>query len=311
MALTFRELRPDDRFPSEDPAFRWRAERNPAGTITLGAFEGEEPRAACSLVLHDLWAAGKERKFGELIELRGGPELILCVRGLLEEHGHPKAATVVYAWPSAAHGRMLERMQRFETVRSETWLKRDVSRAPAAAETEPSVETLSAFDEQARWLFDRCAGAFGAAVVRDAAFLNWRFDDDAGVSFLRLGVRDGEGILRGYAVLEARPTEGEVRLVDWLVPADEPEVGERLQVAASAAARAAGAHTLATVLVPWSPWFTRFQTWGYRVEPARSFLLAKSSVRKLDDLWLRDGWWTTLADRSGLSGAMLGGWETS
>ncbi len=119
---------------------------------------------------------------------------------------------------------------------------------------------------------------------RSSAGRGWRLSFESRVLLLSL--------LGGSAGTE--DAREEWAIVDWLVPPAEPEVGELLLRAA--VARAHGARRLVLRLPPWSPWFGVFQVWGFLVAPARRFLLVKSFLRKLDDLWLRDSWWTTLSD---------------
>jgi len=301
MALEFRRVEPGDLAAvraAVDPArsleaWRWAYAENPGGSAGYAAFDGGAVVAHVGLISRRVWAAGKERGFAELTDLheaRPG-HLALCAKALLEERGGPKGDTVVYGWPEGPAAGIATRLLGFETIRTETLLVREVGPGPAASE---EVEALERCDEQLRWLFDRCAGELGALTIRDAAWMNWRYVDRPDRSYELLGVRDDEGVLRGVAVLA--PRSKALALVDWLVPSDEPDVGERLLRAALASARRAGVEALETVLVPESPWFARAQAWGFRVRPARRFLLAKSFVRKLDDLWLRESWWTTLGD---------------
>ena len=305
MDLEFRPIRSEDE-PGGSAERSWLRAANPAGTHTLAAFQGDRRLASATLVQRRVWAVGKERCFGELVGLEGSRELVLVLRGLLDAHGGPAGATVVYGRPDATHGKLLGRMLGFETVRSETLLLRELdggadgSDAPRAAPAD--VERLARFDDDARWLFERCSGEFGAAAIRDASYLNWRFCERPERDYVVLGVRDAERVLRGYAVLArgtsllAGGTGEEWALADWLVPPAEAGVGELLLRGALAEVRAARGRRLVLLLPEWSPWFDVFQTWGFLVAPARSFLLAKSSTRRFDDLWLRESWWTTLSD---------------
>ena len=119
---------------------------------------------------------------------------------------------------------------RYEVVRTQTVLAREPD---PAGEAPPEVERLERFDHQARWLYDRCAGAFGASTIRDAEYLNWRFVENPFHDYTLYGVRDAQGVLRGYAVYRLAdwklPRMGVI--VDWLVPPGErpwPLHGRRL-----------------------------------------------------------------------------------
>jgi hypothetical protein len=293
MDAVFREIAPGEA-SSVRADGAWAYGANPAGSRAFAAFEGERLVAHCGAIGQRVWAGGRERRFAQLVDLveeRPG-HLALVARGLVDEVGGPKDTVVLYGWPGPAEARIAERLLGFETVRTETRLVRTTGNG--VPDVPADVEELERFDEQARWLFDRCAGDFGASAIRDAAFLDWRFVDRPGRTYRRLAVRDPEGVLRGYAVLDLEREDA--RLVDWLVPPEEPEVGEALVFGSLATARAAGRPSLATRLPPWSPWFERLQRWGFRAHRDEDFLLARGFTRRFDDLWLREQWWTTLAD---------------
>ena len=317
MELTYRDVEPGDgeavlaaRNEVLHPAlfgdtWRWAFTENPNGRRAFGAFEGDAARAHWSWIPQRMWIAGKERTGGEVVEgfeAQSGRGLYaLTAQALIEAHGGPKGSMLLWRWPDAGEAKVLGGLLGFETIRTDVWLVREVGRGASPGDS-AGLRPIERFDEQARWLWDRCAGAFGASVIRDADFLNWRFVDRPGAAFVRLGVHDAEGVLRGYVVY-APPTPrtvGRGWIVDWLCPPDEPEVGEALLGGALAQAAADGARWLATLLVPWSPWFETFQRRGFVAEAPGRYLLARSFIRKFDDLWLRDGWWYTLADSADL-----------
>jgi len=272
----------------------------PAGTREWAAFEDGEVRAWCAAPSRTVWMDGREVRFTELTDVvarEGGGELA---------HGdawrQAAAATlgaeedlVQYAFPTECSWEAGERFDGFDIVRTQHVL---VQPATAPAERPPEVEIVSAFDHTFRWLWERCAGAFGASVIRDDALLRWRFSRASGRDYRVLATRDGNGVPRGYAVYSPAPwwTPGGAVLVDWLVPPEEVEVGKLLLRALRAEAQADGRSSLATTLVEWSPWFESFQRSGYAVHPSPLFLVARSAARRFDHLWLRDHWWVTLAD---------------
>lgn len=197
---------------------------------------------------------------------------------------------------------------RFELVRNQLVLVRVPGRGPLEAPAE--VCGLPRFDEQARWVFDRCAGGWGAAVVRDAAYLNARFPT-AGPRRrgtrgpVRLGVRDGEGLLRGYAVLvpgraPRRLSVGRwarvLWIADWLVPHEESEVARLLHDAVLALARARRVAAVLAVAPEWSRHFERLQAWDWIAEPSDRLLAVRSASPVHDMHWLRDHWWFQAAE---------------
>ncbi len=322
MAIEIREFRPGDepallralneccrrehpragqRTPEE---WRWAFGENPAGRRIWLALDGERVLAHHAAMPRKVWL-GREALFAELVDCFGPSARGLQKEGLYvrlgralgENHGGAGGDAVHYGFPSGerewrlANGRLDQ-----EVVRDLSLLVRTCADAPGERPRE--VETLERFDEQARWLWDRCAGGFGASAVRDGDFLNWRFVQRPHVRYERLGVRDGAGILRGFAVLRSAEWASEPceLLVDWLVPPEEPEAGELLLRGALTSARGSGHDTLAAVLPEWSPWFERFQRRGFLALDGRARLCARSFARKLDEIWLRENWWFTLAD---------------
>jgi len=323
MAVEVREVRPEDaeavlaaRDLAPDPVrrlgpglaeWRWAHERNPAGGRAVAGFVDGRVVAHAAALAHVVWMGGRERGFAELVdtfvvpaergELEAGELYPRLVRELLAPSEGPVGErTVLYGWPASEEWKRGRDALGYEVVRTQTVLTHEVARGP----TEPpdGVESIEPFDEQARWLWDRCSGAFGASIRRDAAFLNWRFVEHPSRRYRVFGVRDGEGTLRGYAVYRraAWPRDEVGFIVDWLVPPEEPEVGELLLRAVLATARREGLERVSTIVPEWSPWFESFQTWGFLVFDAGLLLFARPTARKFDDLWLRENWWFTGAD---------------
>ncbi len=287
-----------------DEAWAWLA-RNPAGLRHYAAFDDERLVAHAAAVPSRVWtASGGAARFAEVVaafELvprtglrRDGPYLRVLT-ALFENHGGVgDERELVYAtWPSELEWRLAKQPLSYEVVRTQTMLVRGVETGERALPA--AVRELARFDHQARWLWDRCAGAFGASAIRDDAFLNWRFAEHPVHRYAVLGHFDLEGVLRGYAVVRLAD-EGMLSLVDWLVPSEEMEVGEALLRGVLAHGRASDARAVQALLPDWSPWFDAFQRSGFLVVDSGRFLAARSFARKLDDFWLREHWWYTLAD---------------
>jgi hypothetical protein len=202
---------------------------------------------------------------------------------------------VHYGMPIANAWRMGKTFLKYELMRTHGVL----ARVPGPDPGEPGeVEPIGRFDEQARWLYDRCAGDWGVSALRDAEFWNWRFVDHPRRDYECLGVRDSDGILRGVAIYRRAdwivPNMGLV--VDWLVPPGEPEVGEALHRALLHRGARDAVNGMACLTPDWSPWFERFQDWGWAVHPSEYFMVSRNFHPRYDTLWLRDNWWYQLAD---------------
>ncbi|HED64976.1 MAG TPA: hypothetical protein ENJ09_05400 [Planctomycetes bacterium] len=269
--------------------------RAPAGSVQLCGFEGDRLVAHAGLVTRTAIVQGREKRFGELVDLYGvrpGYE-VLAARGLLEEHAGPKSHVVVTKTvEGGGEEKLFGRLLGFEVLRTEVELVREVA-GDAPGEGEGAVR-LERFDEQARWLFDRCAGEWLALTLRDDRFWNWRFVDRPGSPPILLGVRDAEGILRGVAVF----APDAMQVLDFLCPPVENEVGRRLFAALEAEARARGGRELRMRLPERSPWFEVAQERGWRIRPTGRLQMARSFNRRLDDLALRESFYATWADEA-------------
>lgn len=284
----------------------WAYRGNPAGRRAWLALDEGRVVAHFAALPHAVWLDGREARFGEIVDAfvehgrrRGLQREGLFARtgrALMHAHGGAEGELFYYGWPTPAEWRMGSGLLDYEVVRTQTVLTREPGEGPAKPPAE--VEELERFDHQARWLWDRCCVGWGASAIRDEAFLNWRFVDRPEHAYRLFGVRDAEGILRGFAAYRHGDwLEPNTALVcDWLVPPEEPEVGELLLRAVLARARADRAATVTTLLVDWTPWFDTFQRRGFLVVDSDRFLFGVHFARKFDDLWLRDHWWYTLAD---------------
>jgi hypothetical protein len=273
-----------------------------AGRRTLVAVRAGQVEAGVAALPFTVWIDAREACFALMLPdlvrpSAGAGELRATVaRAFLERFGGRDRDVVHFVWPAPGDADFYRRTLGFDVVRTQTVLAREVE--PGAGTLPAGVETLARFDHQARWLWDRANGSFGASAIRDEGFLNRRLRGAVGARYRVLCVRDGEGVLRGYAAWTRAPWLEKDRLtvVDWLVPANEPEAGDVLLAALRAAAQGEGARAIDLVLPDWSPWFVRFQRAGFRVLPSDLLLLAKEHDRRFDDIWLREHWWYTLAD---------------
>ncbi|NVB40989.1 GNAT family N-acetyltransferase [Pseudenhygromyxa sp. WMMC2535] len=159
----------------------------------------------------------------------------------------------------------------------------------------PSLDVLpfGSFGAWADALWQRCRDQHRIWVIRDAAFLRWRYDERPESDYLRLQVvADGEVV--GYAVLalSERP-EGKVAFVmDLLVDLDVPGAASALLRGLETRARIQGANFMSAMAGPASPtrpWLLRH---GYLPLPERLFpqelhfggrVLAGISQAQLDD----------------------------
>jgi hypothetical protein len=292
--------------PMSAEKWDWLYRRNPAGRrLWVALHEGCVVAQYAALPIR-VWIDASERIFAQIVDSmvhpdhRGGlkrPGLFVnTALPFFEAYGGVDKDLVHYGWPVVEAWRIGKAFLKYEIVRTQNVLVRELGEG--AAEVPAEIERIERFDHQARWLYERCSGAWGVSGIRDDAYLNWRFVEHPEHRYTIYGVRDGEGILRGYAVYRTTdwvlPQMG--ILVDWLVPPEEPEVGELLLRAALASARSEGACVLAAMVPDCSPWFVTLQRWGFLVHPSDYFLVSRHFDRRFDTQWLRESWWYQFAD---------------
>lgn len=301
-------------FGREDPSrprltlaeWRWLFEANPAGRRIFVALHEGRVVAQYAAIPGRVRVGGEDAIFSQAVDSMVHPEhrqglkrpglFVNTALPFFDRYGGPDKDVVVFGWPVEKAWRIGKTFLSYEMVRTQNVMAHALS--PGDVRVPDEVEVVERFDEQARWLWERCCGAWGASAVRDEAFLNWRIVDHPRHDYTVYGVRDEEGILRGYVTYRRAdwilPNMGV--LVDWLVPPGEPEVAELLLRAATARGRADAVSSLATIVPEWSPWFDTLQRWGFLVWESDYFLVARNFDRRFDMLWLRDSWWYQLAD---------------
>ena len=136
------------------------------------------------------------------------------------------------------------------------------------------VQEVGAFDARFDALWAGAAGGFPIAVVRDAAYLTWRYLQNPLVDY-RVLVAERGGVLAGYAVLSLRDLEkdGTVALAELMVASGDQEAGLALLVGATARAREMGGVQLQCWMVPQRAFYrdllvrSGFVFWPYRFLP--------------------------------------------
>lgn len=252
------------------------------------------------------WWAGRERVLVQLTDAcadpgarrglgRRGPFAVLA-RALLED-ARRRGEALALAWPLEGARRVAEGLLGFETVREEWVLVGEAQRlarltAAGAAATPPPL------DRRVRWLWERCAGEWGASGVRDARWLRHRYLERPSVRYELLSLPDARGNLAALAALRVTPWEfsDAAAIAEWLVPLEETQAARELLAACARRALALGAGELALSVPEHSPWFERLQEWGMLVHPAPLALVGLALDPEVDLDLLREAWWHGLGD---------------
>lgn len=309
-------------FGEDDPGFEprtladweWTYRRNPSGTRVWVAVQDGHVAAHYASQPNRVRVEGEQRIFGQILDSMVHPEhrqglkrpglFVETARRMLDATCGPDKDLVTYGWPNPDAWRMGKAFLQYELVRRQTILVRDLTRdparnaAPGATELPESVELVESADERVDRLYERCAGEWGASTIRDAAWVNWRFFDCPRRDYELLVAHDADGEWAGYAAYRTSdwPIPHSGCVVDWLVPGDPEDLraraaGEALRDAVLARARTAGVDVLLGIFPEWSPWFQRFQEWGFLVRSTDYLMSGRNNHRRHDMAWLRDHWW--------------------
>jgi hypothetical protein len=193
----------------------------------------------------------------------------------------PEKHPVLYGLPDRRAHRLGLRHLEWEVLRSENELALALGRTRPWPADDVVIEDVVRFPEEVERAFHAFSAGCAAILVRDAAYLNWRYAERPGPPFaLALARRAGEPV--GYAVLR------DGRLFDWGAPAaDEPVVDALLSWAL---ARAAGQAHLTAVVPDSAPEWLLFQRRGFRVRGTREYLCFRSFQRPAIMSWLYQHW---------------------
>lgn len=284
----------------------WAYRENPGGLrCWVAAHEGKVVAQYAGRP-YRAWFDGRRTHFTEIVDSMVHPDhraglkspglFVVTALPFFDAYGGMDKDIIHHGWPIETAYRIGKLFLEYNVFRTQTVLVRE----PAAGPTQPpaEVEELASFPAEVHDLYERCRADWGASVIRDAEFLDWRFTRNPHHDYTVFAVRGADGGLDGYAVYRCGtwhvPDCG--MIVDWLVRPDEPRVAELLRDAVLARARADGATNVPLFLPEWSPWFARFQEWGWIVFPTAYYHVGRSFDPRYDIRWLRENWWFTLAD---------------
>jgi hypothetical protein len=305
-------------FGANDPAFvpyddawrAWKYERNPAGAHGLIA---ENPQGEIvgfyGGVPIRMAIRGASYLFGQNVDsctdaserrgLKNPGTFVRVAQAYASTFARKDGDAVMYGMATKAHYRLGVRYLDYWMLRTQPMLVlRDPSRLPGwdwATHAVPTERFPAAADRFAT----EALADYPCVAVRDAAFLNWRFCERPGGAYRAAYAKSGDrDDYRGHAVfVEARFGERETALLaDWFVrPGDEGAARSLLRFVAERAAQA-GKEELVFVCPPSSPWFARFQEWGFAAEPSPYVMIARPYDPRLTSADLRADWYYTLAD---------------
>ncbi len=304
-----------DALPPRRPAdWRWAFLENPAGPgeAVLALAGGEVVGQYACLPMRAL-REGETVTVGLVVDAfvlpgyrraLGRPGLVIhLARKLHAWYCGPRAErrrpghVLLYGYPYPIW-RIAQRYLGSEIVRDMDVLFREFAEGRPLAPAAPgfTIEESAGPPDGAAELWERVAPSLAFGLVRDPAYLRWRYAEHPSRRYRFFGARDRTGRLRALAVaVRGRyAVEDACILADWLAPPGDPEPELPLLHAIETRALADGARYLVAVFPQNDPRFLRFQRAGFWVGPPSHFLVMntfKDHVR-----WLRDRWFFTLGD---------------
>ncbi len=283
-------------------ALRWRYAQAPHGACVAFARDGEGvPVAGLAATRHRARLEGREvfwlevgdlfNDFGHGAGLARARGLVAAGRAFAEQFGGfaPEKHPIVYGTPNRRAHRLGLAALEWEVLRSENQLLLDLARPPARAEAGLALEEVERFPAEVEALALTQAEGRAALLVRDAAYLDWRYADRPGAGFHRVLARRA-GALVGCAVY------GDGWLLDWLAPPADAGLLATLLAWAHARARADGRARLATVVPDSAPEWLLLQQHGFRAHGTREYLCFKSFQRPAIMSWMFHHWSYTRGD---------------
>ncbi len=206
--------------------------------------------------------------------------------------------SLLYGYPFPIW-RIAQRYLGSEMVRDMDVLFREVATPGYASNEAPAevvVEAAPSAGQAANELWAACSAEVRFGIVRDQAYLDWRFGAHPERDYTFFLARDaGSGVPRGLAVYSCgRYVVDAGILCDWLVPVADEAAELALLAALEERTRADARPVLLAVLPQPDPRFLRWQRRGFLVGPPSHFLVMNTFRHHVRHL--RDRWFYTLGD---------------
>lgn len=293
--------------------WEWKFRHNPLGATEMVV--GMEPASsAAALVCRAVYAvvpqrcvlqgepgvAGLQTDLAVDPSLRnglGGSRLILATGRLYSELFLQGTKTLEWGFPEPHLQRVCLAHLKVGVLRDVVFLVREAQALHRSA-SKLAVEPVARFGAEVDELWLRCRGGFGAAGVRDARYLNWRYREHPEVPYLTLAAREPGGALRGLAVARAGGADERLlSLMDWLVPRDDHEAEGALLETLLEAARARGKSHLAAWFPLFQPEAQRWQQeFGFHARATPFQESYRCWAKGLGRRWLDEHWYQTMGD---------------
>lgn len=294
--------------------WRWKFLANPLHRQDIVIAEHAEAGIVGSYptIALPVWMDGATKVCGHVVDLvvdpahrRAGERPGLFVQLGLSHYAHfggiePGRHEFHYGWPVPAW-RMGQRYLHYENVRDWDFLFREAGPDGIPVRSAPAglvVREVARFGAEVDALFERMKPQLKMAIVRDSAYLNWRYADAHDARYRLYECREAKnGSLRGICVYTVCDFlfPHTAFLVDWLLPEADGDATVAMVAAVEQQANRDGARALATLFPQLDPRFLRFQRMGFLVLGTSYFVvMARHSTR--ETTWYRENWYHTAGD---------------
>lgn len=300
----------DSRPPRSPAAWDWRYRGDPIASHSSVAVDRESGRIVAHVggLCMPTWCRGRVRPTALSVDNMVDPEwrrglkrmglFARLVNHWVDSWFGCDRDFLAWGFPTHDNFRIGQRFSKYSLVRPLNVLVAEDLGAVRESHPGVRVRLSSRLDPELDALWERSRAGMEMGVVRDHAYLQWRYAEHPETHYELLEARDARsGALRGLAVLrDGGLAEDALMLVDWLVPLEDEAAAAGLRSAVAERAIEADAGVLLTWFPEGVPWFERFQRKGFHVRFTPLIHVARSWDRSVRISELRRDFYATLGD---------------
>lgn len=234
---------------------------------------------------------------------RGSGAFLATARRYFEVFGNANVCLASYGFPNPRAARLGRRQLGYiPTFAPITTLHANLFTAGRWQPLESHVSALrivevKRFGAEVDALWAKVRRAYPFALVRDAAYLNWRFADAPAPHHLYLALdAAGDTVRAAFAVRERWCADSIVALADYLAAPGDDETLHAVLAFVVRRARAGGYGRVETWLPPRSRLFARAHALGLESEASPSSMVARFYRPREELQWYLDHWHYTIGD---------------
>ena len=279
--------------PRSSDHWRWKFDENPHGNHSFVACSQDDGHCLGFVgFIPQLMICGGQRRMSSqacdhMVDAacRSGLRKRGIFPGLMQRfiqtHCSPEGDVICWGFPTPEAFRIGQQLLGYSVVRPVNMLLLTALPDPVPPTRSARTQSLAALPADTDELWGRLESEIDLAVVRNATYLRWRYQQHPDVGYTFLEARDvHDGSLRGLAIMRSGGLAEDVALImEWLVPAEDQEATRALFEACTQHAEVLGMTSLAAWFPESSVEFDRFQRLGFRVRFTKMVHTARSFDR--------------------------------